>query len=409
MARRELHELELVQRAQRCLAGIEVTHTGPALPERRRRILTLPHASPAFSGRTSALAMVSEIDASQPVLLVGFRHDGTSAGCRTDHSVQHVHAMLTAYGCTQVDVHCAEHAGKLASWPSKYAQVVVSTDFSHLNGDRAGANVPVMDVAAICRQDTAGSVTVLNARRGTWQSHPWYHLSCGRRAGAVVQPWAAQWHVLYYENSHPDVAKGVGYAVLRGFDASVPRLPWKATLDSAVLAWAHLRHVWAALVRGDMALPRLCWSPLLAMPGSCFITLYGNARQDVLACFGGWEEHHTNMWSALTAAFSHVRTARWREDLSPNEAPNKMAQLSLTLIAPHKEWTTSEVCVRQQGCRVQGSATYLGSVWETFRTVADFTRHLRQKAARAGAAATAPLEVYDEVVWRATQDPRGSW
>ncbi len=380
----------LLQQAAACLDGVTVTHTG-APPPSVPTVLTLPHAAPAYSGRTAALALASEIKAAQPVRLLGFRHDGTPEDCRTDHSVTNVQALLTAHGCTQIEVHCADHSTWSA--PDDQTQVVVSTDFSHFNG----AGAPTMDVAAICRQDTRESVQLLNQSQG-WDAQRSYHQPCGRRALAVVQPSTFQWHVLYYENSNPEASTGVGYAVMRGFRSShtTSLLQWKAELDSRVLAWAHLKHVWTALVRGDKTLPPLCWSPLQTMRGSCFLTVHG-ADDQVLSCFGGWEEKVSNLWEALAAAYAHVRTQAWHTT-QPETARKGLAQLSISLIAPQKTWGTAEQCAPDRGCRVQDRHTYLSSVWEQYNNdAAAFTAGLRAKAG----GSTAPLNVYDEVVWRA--------
>ena len=383
----------LLQQAATCLDGVTVTHTGRA-PPRLPTVLTLPHAAPTYSGRTAALAIVSELQPTRAVQLLGFRHDGTQADCREDHSVTNVQALLAAHGCTPIEVHCAEHPTWQA--PADKTQVVVSTDFSHFNS----VGAPTMDVAAICRQDTRKSVQLLNQSQG-WDAQSSYHQPCGRRALALVQPWTSQWHVLYYENSNPQVSKGVGYAVLRGFRLSHtdPLRQWKAQLDSRVLAWAHLKHVWTALGRGDKTLPPLCWSPLQTLQGSCFLTVY-DADHRVLSCFGGWEEKGATLWEALAAAYATVRTHAWHTT-QPETARAGLAQLSISLIAPQTTWVETEQCAPDRGCRVEGRHTYLASVWEQYSDPAAFTAGLREKAG----GSTAPLKVYDEVVWQALRDP----
>lgn len=386
-------EQQLVDQAAESLAGVTVQHTGEHPPVDVPVALTLPHASPKYSGRTAALALVSEIRPDEPVLLLGFRHDGMPRDCRTDHSVGHVQALLTAHGCKHVTVHCAQHGETLHDWPAEARQVVISTDFSHFNI----SNAPTVDVTTICRQDTHESVKILNADQ-SWKEHPPYHQPCGRSALVVVQPWTTQWHVLYYHNSNPHTSTGVGYAVLRGFRHSplTPLLQWKANLDSRVLAWAHLQHVQQALAEGQTTLPELCWSPLMTQQGSCFLTVYG-ADGKVRSCFGAWQGEAASLWDALTAAFHRVRTNSWGS-ISPETARAEQAQLAISLISPQAHWTTTDQCRPGRGCRVQNSATYLASVWQQIREARSFTAGLRQKAG----GSTAPLQVYDEVVWQTT-------
>lgn len=390
-------EAQLLQEAAACLDGVSVTHTG-AEPPRLPTVLTLPHAAPHYSGRTAALALVSELQPTRAVQLLGFRHDGEQADCSDDHSVTHVQALLAAHGCTQIEVRCAEHAAWQA--PADKTQVVVSTDFSHFNGVGAPTTI---QVEGICRQDTLKSVQLLNKSKG-WGAQMWYHQPCGRRSLALVQPWTSQWHVLYYKNSNPQKSTGVGYAVLRGFRSSHtdPLRQWKAQLDSRVLAWAHLKHVWTALGRGDKKLPALCWSPLQTLQGSCFVTVY-DADHRVLSCFGGWEENVANLWEALAAAYATVRTQAWHTT-QPETARAGLAQLSISLIAPQTTWVDTEQCTYGRGCRVQDRHTYLSSVWEQYSDPAAFTAGLRTKAGES----KAPLKVYDEVVWQALRDPTGS-
>lgn len=388
---------EHITEAVASLKGVTVTHTGQAPPDDIPIALTLPHASPEYSGRTAALALVSEIRPDEPVLLLGFRHDGTPGDCRTDHSVEHVQALLTAHGCKDVTVHCAQHGETLRDWPAGTAQVVISTDFSHFNI----FNAPTVDVATICSQDTHESVKILNTGK-SWEEHPPYHQPCGRSALAVVKPWTTQWHVLYYHNSNLQTSTGVGYAVLRGFRHSPlnPLLQWKANLDSRVLAWAHLQHVQQALAEGQTTLPELCWSPLMSEQGSCFLTVYG-ADGKVRSCYGAWQEEGATLWDALAAAFHSVRTNSWG-GISPEAARTEQAQLAISLISPDVYWTKPDQCVPGSGCRVQDSATYLASVWQQIPEVQPFTAGLREKAG----GSTAPLEVYDEVVWQtATPEP----
>ena len=382
--------------AKSALQGVSVVHMGES-PDSRRTVLTLPHAAPEYSGHTAALAMVSELSPDKEVLLLGFNHDGSRQDCQDDHSVTRVRSLLEAGGYT-VTVRCPRH-DPLQGWPEGVEQIVVSTDFSHFNIPRVP---PHITLDAICKVDIHQSLTRLT-------KSPRYHQPCGREVLASIQPWTAGWHTLYYQNSSTDPhhPKGVGYAILRSFhpdDAPAADTPqhWKMQLDSKLLAWGHLQHVCAALRQGQEELPALCWSPLSDHKGSCFVTIYDSERH-VLSCMGGWQEKVENLWEALAAAYHAVYHEWWPPRAAGPQGPAamlraNMSEICITLIAPQKTWKGTSSCQPGLGCRVEGSSTYLSSVWEAIPDPAIFTQKLREKAQLPHG----KLQAYDEIKWTLT-------